>query len=200
MTEKLPLSQVEVAAVDFCSIFAKRLLNRKKIVESKKVCHISLTKLSKEVSGSSKSGPCFLFGLSLLLGFRHPGNDVADQFIRSEIAPHLFFPVLILLQTLLGIVGRITIESSQETDVAAMNIQDNEVIVTVINVQPDAYTSSVPIRAQKRPRLRSFLCPGQDLNLHALKRALPPQSSVSTNSTTWAGVPLGNAKVCYFLN
>ena len=30
-----------------------------------------------------------------------------------------------------------------------------------------------------------FLCPGQDLNLHRLWR-LPPQSSVSTNSTTWA--------------
>ena len=129
-----------------------------KFVESKKVCHISLSKLSNEVSGSSKGGPCFLLGLSLLLGFRHPGNDVADQFIRSEIAPHLFFLVLILLQTLLGIVGRITIESSQETDVAAMNIQDNEVIVTVINVQPDAYTSSVssfrllPKNADQEPR------------------------------------------------
>ena len=31
----------------------------------------------------------------------------------------------------------------------------------------------------------SDLCPGQDLNLHRLWR-LPPQSSVSTNSTTWA--------------
>ncbi len=31
----------------------------------------------------------------------------------------------------------------------------------------------------------SNLCPGQDLNLHRLWR-LPPQSSVSTNSTTWA--------------
>ena len=31
----------------------------------------------------------------------------------------------------------------------------------------------------------SGLCPGQDLNLHRLWR-LPPQSSVSTNSPTWA--------------
>ena len=31
------------------------------------------------------------------------------------------------------------------------------------------------------------LCPGQDLNLHRLWR-LPPQSSVSTNSTTWAAL------------
>ena len=33
-----------------------------------------------------------------------------------------------------------------------------------------------------------WLCPGQDLNLHRLWR-LPPQSSVSTNSTTWALFP-----------
>ena len=39
----------------------------------------------------------------------------------------------------------------------------------------------------KRRRLNVFFlsCPGQDLNLHRLWR-LPPQSSVSTNSTTWA--------------
>ena len=39
----------------------------------------------------------------------------------------------------------------------------------------------------KRRCLNVFFlsCPGQDLNLHRLWR-LPPQSSVSTNSTTWA--------------
>ena len=34
-----------------------------------------------------------------------------------------------------------------------------------------------------------LMCPGQDLNLHRLRR-LPPQSSVSTNSTTWASALL----------
>ena len=31
-----------------------------------------------------------------------------------------------------------------------------------------------------------FLCPGQDSNLHERNCSLPPQSSVSTNFTTWA--------------
>ena len=31
------------------------------------------------------------------------------------------------------------------------------------------------------------LCPGQDSNLHEPNCSLPPQSSVSTNFTTWAG-------------
>ncbi len=42
------------------------------------------------------------------------------------------------------------------------------------------------------------VCPGQDSNLHALKRAPAPQAGVSTNFTTWAGI--GIAKVLLFLN
>ena len=42
---------------------------------------------------------------------------------------------------------------------------------------------------KKNPRTvnqnEDFQCPGQDLNLHS-QGPLPPQSSVSTNFTTWA--------------
>ena len=35
----------------------------------------------------------------------------------------------------------------------------------------------------------AFKCPGQDSNLHERNCSLPPQSSVSTNFTTWADLP-----------
>ena len=53
----------------------------------------------------------------------------------------------------------------------------------------DTRTWNVRVYQFRHPGFLLFclfqVCPGQDLNLHRLWR-LPPQSSVSTNSTTWA--------------
>ena len=35
--------------------------------------------------------------------------------------------------------------------------------------------------------MEKCVCPGQESNLHDLKRSLGPQPSASTNSATWAG-------------
>ena len=43
------------------------------------------------------------------------------------------------------------------------------------------------------PQIRSGLCPGQESNLHDLKRSLGPQPSASTNSATWALVVSGES-------
>ncbi len=43
------------------------------------------------------------------------------------------------------------------------------------------------------------MCPGQDLNLHDLKRSLGPQPSASTSSATWANenLPVAGFKQYY---
>ena len=42
------------------------------------------------------------------------------------------------------------------------------------------------------------VCPGQDSNLHERNCSLPPQSSVSTNFTTWALHPRSNFRECKY--
>ena len=42
---------------------------------------------------------------------------------------------------------------------------------------------------EKALNISAFKCPGQDSNLHERNCSLPPQSSVSTNFTTWADLP-----------
>ena len=43
-----------------------------------------------------------------------------------------------------------------------------------------------------------FVCPGQDSNLHERNCSLPPQSSVSTNFTTWALLSRINFRECKY--
>ena len=45
---------------------------------------------------------------------------------------------------------------------------------------------------------RGFWCPGQDSNLHERNCSLPPQSSVSTNFTTWALLSRINFRECKY--
>ena len=128
-----------MAAVVFCTILAKSLMNQKSLY----LCTISLTKLSKEVSGSSKGGPCFLLGLPFFFRGRHPGNDVAHQLIGCEIAAHIRFPFIVLLLPFLGIIGRVAVKRRQKTHIIPVDVQDNKVIVTVVDIQPDTNTPSI---------------------------------------------------------
>lgn len=85
----------------------------------------------------------FLMGLACFFRGLNPGNEVDHQFIRREIAAHICFPLVVFLLPFLGIIGRVAVKRRKKTDIIPVDVQDNKVIVTVINFQPDTNTPPI---------------------------------------------------------
>ena len=72
-----------------------------------------------------------------------------------------------------------------------------------VNVTSGASGGANKTKMKNRSRLTIscgfvFVCPGQDSNLHERNCSLPPQSSVSTNFTTWALLSRINFRECKY--